>query len=200
MFCPLIFDAFCALFTDKSKSCPFNTNVPPPPPPIISFSLSKGATTSGLELAPGYSPIRPIVGPEIIPPLANSFGLVDNLDLKLHGDYVRASNLDNSQALPRITPLRLGAGLHYQKNALGARIDMLHAFKQNRTAENELATDGYTDVSALVTYKLPVKLNMELFAKANNLLNQEIREHSSFLKDLSPAGERSVLIGMRADF
>ncbi len=128
------------------------------------------------------------------------FNLVDNLDLKLHGDYVRASNLDNSQALPRITPLRLGAGLHYQKNALGARIDMLHAFKQNRTAENELATDGYTDVSALVTYKLPVKLNMELFAKANNLLNQEIREHSSFLKDLSPAGERSVLIGMRADF
>ncbi len=128
------------------------------------------------------------------------FNLVDNLDLKLRGDYVRASNLDNSQALPRITPLRLGAGLHYQKNALGARIDMLHAFKQNRMAENELATDGYTDVSALVTYKLPVKLNMELFAKANNLLNQEIREHSSFLKDLSPAGERSVLIGMRADF
>ena len=128
------------------------------------------------------------------------FNLVDNLDLKLRGDYVRANNLDNSQALPRITPLRLGAGLHYQKNALGARIDMLHAFKQNRTAENELATDGYTDVSALVTYKLPVKLNMELFAKANNLLNQEIREHSSFLKDLSPAGERSVLIGMRADF
>ena len=128
------------------------------------------------------------------------FNLVDNLDLKLRGDYVRANNLDNSQALPRITPLRLGAGLHYQKNALGARIDMLHAFKQNRTAENELATDGYTDVSALVTYKLPVKLNMELFAKANNLLNQEIREHSSFLKDISPAGERSVLIGMRADF
>ena len=128
------------------------------------------------------------------------FNLVDNLDLTLRGDYVRASNLDNSQALPRITPLRLGAGLHYQKNALGARIDMLHAFKQNRTAENELATDGYTDVSALVTYKLPVKLNMELFAKANNLLNQEIREHSSFLKDISPAGERSVLIGMRADF
>ena len=128
------------------------------------------------------------------------FNLVDHLDLKLRGDYVRANNLDNSQALPRITPLRLGAGLHYQKNALGARIDMLHAFKQNRTAENELATDGYTDVSALVTYKLPVKLNMELFAKANNLLNQEIREHSSLLKDLSPAGERSVLIGMRADF
>ncbi|MSP86373.1 MAG: TonB-dependent receptor [Methylotenera sp.] len=128
------------------------------------------------------------------------FNLVDNLDLKLRGDYVRASNLDNNQALPRITPLRLGAGLHYQKNALGARLDVLHAFSQNRTAVDELATDGYTDVSALLSYKLPTKLNMELFAKANNLLNQEIREHASFLKDLSPAGERSMLIGIRADF
>ncbi len=128
------------------------------------------------------------------------FNLVDYWDLSLRGDYVRASNLDNKAALPRITPLRLGAGLNYQKNALGARLNVTQAFKQNHTAENELPTAGYTDVSAMATYKLPSKLNVELFAKANNLLNQEIREHTSFLKDLSPAGERSVLIGLRADF
>ena len=128
------------------------------------------------------------------------FNLADYWDLSLRGDYVRASNLDNNAALPRITPLRLGAGLSYQKNALGARLNVTQAFKQNRTAENELPTAGYTDVSAMATYKLPSKLNVELFAKANNLLNQEIREHTSFLKDLSPAGERSVLIGLRADF
>jgi iron complex outermembrane receptor protein len=128
------------------------------------------------------------------------FNLADYWDLSLRGDYVRASNLDNKAALPRITPLRLGAGLNYQKNALGARLNVTQAFKQNRTAENELPTSGYTDVSAMATYKLPSKLNVELFAKANNLLNQEIREHTSFLKDLSPAGERSVLIGLRADF
>ncbi len=128
------------------------------------------------------------------------FNLADDWDLSLRGDYVRASNLDNKAALPRITPLRLGAGLNYQKNALGARLNVTQAFKQNRTAENELPTAGYTNVSAMATYKLPSKLNVELFAKANNLLNQEIREHTSFLKDLSLAGERSVLIGLRADF
>ncbi|OGV76737.1 MAG: TonB-dependent receptor [Methylotenera sp. RIFCSPLOWO2_02_FULL_45_14] len=128
------------------------------------------------------------------------FNVDDNLDLTLRGDYVRATNHDNRDALPRITPLRLGAGLHYQKNNWGARIDVLRAFNQSRTAPNELTTDGYTDVSALVTYKLPTKVNLELFAKANNLLNQEIREHASFLKDLSPAGERSALLGLRADF
>ncbi|PKO51814.1 MAG: TonB-dependent receptor, partial [Betaproteobacteria bacterium HGW-Betaproteobacteria-20] len=132
--------------------------------------------------------------------MEGKFNIINNLDLKLRGDYVRATNRDNRDALPRITPLRLGAGLHYQKNSFGARLDVLHAFKQNRTAQNELATDGYTDMSALVSYKLPTKANMELFAKANNLLNQEIREHASFLKDISPAGERSILFGMRADF
>jgi iron complex outermembrane receptor protein len=128
------------------------------------------------------------------------FNLADYWDLSLRGDYVRASNLDNKAALPRITPLRLGACLNYHKHAWGARLTVTQGNKQNRTAENELPTAGYTDVSAMATYKLPSKLNVELFAKANNLLNQEIREHTSFLKDLSPAGERSVLIGLRADF
>lgn len=77
---------------------------------------------------------------------------------------------------------------------------VLRAFKQNKTANNELATDGYTNVSALIAYKLPVKYNIELFAKANNLLNQEIREHASFLKDISVTGERSLTIGARTDF
>jgi iron complex outermembrane receptor protein len=132
--------------------------------------------------------------------MEGKFNLSENVNLKLRGDYVHATNRDNREALPRITPLRLGAGLHYQKNSLGARIDVLHAFNQSRTAPSELATDGYTDVSALVSYKLPTKVNLELFAKANNLLNQEIREHASFLKDISPAGERSVLLGLRAEF
>jgi len=128
------------------------------------------------------------------------FNLIDNLDLTLRGDYVRATNRDNGDPLPRIAPLRLGAGLHYQKNSWGARIDMLHAFKQDRTAANELATDGYTNVSALLTYKLPTKLNLEVFAKASNLLDQEIREHASFLKDVAPQAARALSLGLRADF
>jgi iron complex outermembrane receptor protein len=128
------------------------------------------------------------------------FKLTDQLELSVRGDYVHAKNKRNNDYLPRISPLRVGAGLQYHLNRFSAKLDALHAFKQDNTAENELATDAYTNVSATVAYKLPTKLNVELFAKANNLLNDEIREHASFLKDISPAGERSLLIGLRSDF
>ncbi len=128
------------------------------------------------------------------------FNMADNLDLTVRGDYVRATNRDNGDSLPRIAPLRLGAGLHYQKNSFGARVEVLHAFKQDRTSENELVTDSYTNLSAIVTYKLPTKFGLEVYAKANNLLDQEIREHTSFLKDIAPQAGRSVVLGLRADF
>ena len=128
------------------------------------------------------------------------FGLSDKLNLLVRGDYVHAKNKRNNDYLPRIAPLRLGAGLQYAKGAFSAKLDVLRAFKQNNTAENELETDGYTNLSAIVAYKLSTKFNVELFAKANNLLNDEIREHASFLKDIAPASERSLLIGARADF
>lgn len=126
-------------------------------------------------------------------------GLGD-LDLRLRGDYVHATNRDTGEPLPRISPLRLGFGLDYMWQRFSARMDVLHAFEQDRTAPNELDTDAYTLVSALVAYRLPSKFHLEAFAKANNLLNQEVREHSSFLKDIAPSGERSLLLGLRGEF
>lgn len=132
--------------------------------------------------------------------LEGKFALNDEWALKLRGDYVHAKDTRNNEYLPRISPFRLGGGLDYHLGNWNARVDVLHAFKQNDVAENELKTDGYTNLSALVAFKLPVKYHVELFAKANNLLNDEIREHASFLKDISPAGARSILVGARADF
>jgi iron complex outermembrane receptor protein len=128
------------------------------------------------------------------------FTVTDHLQWLVRGDYVHAKETRTNEYLPRIAPLRLGTGLQYAADGLSARIDVLHAFKQDRTADNELATDSYTNITAMLAYKLPVKTHVELFAKANNLLNAEIREHASFLKDIAPAGERSLLLGVRADF
>ncbi|PKO25429.1 MAG: TonB-dependent receptor [Betaproteobacteria bacterium HGW-Betaproteobacteria-8] len=122
------------------------------------------------------------------------------LDLTLRGDYVRAKDRDNGEDLPRISPLRLGFGFNYVHNRFGSSIDVLHGFKQTRTASNELPTDSYTSVNATATYLLPTTLRLEAFAKAYNLLDEEIRDHTSFLKDIAPQRGRSLLVGLRGEF
>ncbi len=121
-------------------------------------------------------------------------------DLSLRGDYVRARNRETGEALPRIAPMRMGMGLEYRLNRFGAKVDVLHGFEQDRTSAFELATDSYTAVSAMATYRLPTAFGLELFAKANNLLDDDIRDHTSFLKDIAPQGGRSLLMGVRGEF
>jgi iron complex outermembrane recepter protein len=133
--------------------------------------------------------------------------LTDYLQFNVRGDYVDAKDKTNGGYVPRISPLKLGAGLKYEFDRFGARLDVLHAFKQDRVASNynyvgtkELMTDAYTNVSMMATYKLPTQLNLEAFTRANNLLDEEIREHTSFLKDIAPMGGRSIMFGLRGEF
>jgi iron complex outermembrane recepter protein len=133
--------------------------------------------------------------------------LTDYLQFNVRGDYVDAKDKTNGGYVPRISPLKLGAGLKYEFDRFGARLDVLHAFKQDRVASNynyegakELITDAYTNVSMMATYKLPTQLNLEAFTRANNLLDEEIREHTSFLKDIAPMGGRSIMFGLRGEF
>ncbi len=133
--------------------------------------------------------------------------LTENLQFNLRGDYVDAQDKTNGGYVPRVAPLKLGTGLKYEFNSFGARLDVLHAFRQDRVATNynyqggkELITDSYTNVSMMATYRLPTQYNLEAFTRANNLLDEEIREHTSFLKDIAPMGGRSLMIGLRGEF
>ena len=124
------------------------------------------------------------------------------VDLRLMADYTRAQNDLLDQPLPRIPPLRAGAGIDYISGAFGASIDVLHAFDQDRNAANEFPTDGYTLVNAALTYliKTSAQARLELYLKGVNLLNQEIRFSTSILKDIAPAGGRGVVAGARLTF
>ena len=96
--------------------------------------------------------------------------------------------------------MRLGAGFDYEFGQFGSRLDVLHGFKQDRVDNNELKTDGYTLVNATASYRFKTDFRLEVFAKARNLLDQDIREHSSFLKEIAPMGGRSLLVGLRGEF
>lgn len=122
-------------------------------------------------------------------------------DLELQADYLRATDTDTGEPLPRISPVRFGGALVYSADGWDARLDVLRVQKQDRVAPNELPTDGYTMLNASITWRLaPGPFNFTAFVKGVNLLDQDARNHVSFLANVAPMSARGVLIGLRGTF
>ncbi len=123
------------------------------------------------------------------------------VELALRGDYTRAKRRDTGQPLPRIPPLRLGAGIAYLRDRLSARIDLLWADGQDRVPPGERPTASYTMLDAAVTQRLKLAgLDWEAFLKGTNLLNEDARLATSFLREIAPLGKRAVTLGLRGVF
>ena len=123
------------------------------------------------------------------------------IDLLVNASYVRAEDQSTGLPLPRIAPLRYGIGADYRQDRIGARVDATVVAGQDRVASGELPTDGYTMLNASVSYRLPAPgVRLETFLRGVNLLNEEARNHVSFLKDIAPLGRRSLQLGVRGQF
>ena len=121
-------------------------------------------------------------------------------DLRLTADAVRA-RLDRGDDLPRIPAARLGAQLRWEKDGWRARLGAMRYDDQDRVAEFERPTDGYTLVDAHLSYHFDVnEIGWEVFLDGNNLTDREARPHTSLLKDLVPLPGRNVQFGVRAFF
>src|SRR5690606_36301322 len=112
-------------------------------------------------------------------------------------DYVRATIRGTGPA-PRIPPLRLLGGLELQGDRLNLRGELEHSFKQDRSAETETPTGGFTLVNASLSWK-PLKDNdrTTLTLSANNIFDVEARRHASFLKDYAPLAGRDIRLTAR---
>lgn len=100
-------------------------------------------------------------------------------------DLVTAS-FEDGNPVPRIPPERAGAGVYYRDNAFHARVGFLHGFRQDRIAENETATDGYTLLNAELAYELADadgRNTVTLGIAGTNLLDDDVRNHVSFKKE-----------------
>ena len=117
-------------------------------------------------------------------------------------DYVVAENRDNNEGLPRIPPFRLGGKAELEHGNWNAGVLLRRSFNQNDTAPRESDTDGFTELEADLSYSYDLGKGMLLtaFARANNLLNEEIRHHTSFIKDNAPRPGRNFTIGARVEF
>ncbi|HEX7877722.1 MAG TPA: TonB-dependent receptor [Sphingobium sp.] len=112
-------------------------------------------------------------------------------------DYVRATIKDSGPA-PRIPPMRLLGGLELQGDRLSIRGEIEHSFAQDRIAETETPTDGFTLVNASLSFK-PFKGNdrTTISLSANNIFDVEARRHASFLKDYAPLAGRDIRLTAR---
>jgi iron complex outermembrane receptor protein len=122
------------------------------------------------------------------------------LNLNLFGDYVRAER-ENGDNLPRISPARIGTGLDYQYNKFTAGLDITNVFAQNDNSALETDTGGYTVLNFNSNYQvIEGDQSLNLFAKATNLLDEDGRLHTSFIKDRAPIMGRALTVGLQASF
>lgn len=123
-----------------------------------------------------------------------------DFDLRVGHDWVRAS-LDRGGRLPRISPRRLSAGVDWHRGNARASLDFQHVSRQDRTADNETETAGYDMIDLGLGYRLPLRHGeLELFVRASNLLDEEARVHTSFLKSFAPLPGRNYRVGIRGRF
>jgi iron complex outermembrane receptor protein len=119
------------------------------------------------------------------------------LDLTLQGDIVKAS-FDRGGDVPRIPPARFGVGAAWHANAFSIQLNLTEVSDQKDTAAGEFETQGYADLALYADYHLNLIGGELLFyAKGTNLLDEEIRNHASFLKNFAPEAGRGVRIGVR---
>ncbi|MFT4257805.1 MAG: TonB-dependent receptor [Pseudoxanthomonas sp.] len=121
-------------------------------------------------------------------------------DLRVFGDSVRAKLKDGGN-LPRIAPSRFGAQLRWEGSAWRASLGATRYQKQDKVAEGETPTDGYTLVDAHVAWHIDSGATAwEVFLDGNNLADQDARVHTSFLKDEVMLPGRNWSFGVRAFF
>ncbi len=116
-------------------------------------------------------------------------------------DYVHG-RFSNSEAIPRMPPLRYGSQVAWQAERWSASFRVTRAEDQERAGENENQTQGYWKVDAAADYRLTLQERYQalLFAKAKNLLDEDIRNAVSFLREVSPEAGFGVEFGIRLTF
>ena len=115
-------------------------------------------------------------------------------------DYVRATIKDVGPA-PRIPPFRLLAGLEAQSSHFDGRIEVERVAKQDRVAEFETTTRGFTLVNASLAWRPWGKAReTAIVLSANNIFDVEARRHASFTKDFVPLAGRDIRLSAHLSF
>ena len=103
---------------------------------------------------------------------------------------------------PRLPPMRVGVSTDYASGPWTGFASVMYAAQQNRTSPFETPTPSYTRVDGEIAYnwKTGATGSATLFVAGRNLLNEDIRLSTSYVKDTVPMPGRSFYAGMRVRF
>lgn len=165
------------------------------------FEEATGAVEDGLEVFQFVQRDADFTGAEASVTVDLLHREPDHLDLELMADTVRAELRDTDEPLPRITPARVGAALHYRGARWNGRFEVRRTAAQDRVASLERPTDGFTFLNASLGYRFFAgRTVVDVLVRGTNLTDEEARNHVSFLKDLAPLPGRDVRLGVRVAF
>ncbi len=123
-----------------------------------------------------------------------------SLSLGIFGDLVRAE-LDGGDEVPRIPPLRVGVRVDFDQGPWSAEARLSYGAKQDRVGRNEQPTDAYFLLNGSVGYRLRrERYAGSVLLKGRNLLNEEIRNATSFLRDYAPEPGRALELAVGVEW
>ena len=114
-------------------------------------------------------------------------------------EYVRAKT--DSGDLPRIPPLSVLTGIEADSERFNFRAELDYAAEQNKIEVFEIPTDDYALVNLFATWRAPAGTqDVRLSLSVLNLLDDDARQHTSFLKDTVPLPGRNVRFSIASSF
>ena len=124
-----------------------------------------------------------------------------DLHLELMADTVRATLDDGGGNVPRIPPYRVGAGLQWQGAQLDAGVNVRYSGKQDRAADGETQTAGFTTVDAQLAWRPWLsRPGIEFALIGRNLTDSLQRNAVALNKDEVILPGRDVRLMIRARF
>ena len=112
-----------------------------------------------------------------------------------------ASRRRNGDRLPRSAPGNATLGALYERSRWLASASFKRVFKAHDLAPNEESTPGYNWLSAYVQTNWPLGSQaLEIWFKAENILDEQAQNHLSVLKDTAPLPGRQLSVGLNWHF
>lgn len=153
----------------------------------VTASMQAGAMFSGYES-------------KLVLPVSESAN--GALDLTLFSDYTYGRFVATGGAVPRMPPLRFGMQWDYSYRDWSGNLRFTRAQAQAHPGANDTTTPGYYLLTLSGQYHLQHfhDSDVMLFMKANNLLNENIRNSVSYLRNFAPEPGRGVELGIHVTY